>query len=174
MTPSMNRSLVAALAALLLLAASAVAQVAGDASGQPPLVVRPVPSYYIWADGAGWHVRWVTPFPAIFSGTVTTNGEFGAITRAGGISILNRLDSQRLVFGSAAFAGAGGFDFQTSGTNVSFNLQVNGRTASPAQVHVGRLALNPLGVPFVLASAGTLGGREPYLSDVDRPVDRDR
>lgn len=172
-----NRSIVAALAALLLVAASAAAQTAGDPTGQPTLVVRPSPSYYIWTDEAGWHVRWITPFPAIFSGTVTTDGQLGTITRAGGISILTRLDAQRLAFGSAALVGAGGFDFQTTGTNVSFNLLVNGRQAAPAQVFVGRLALNPSGVPFVLASIGGLarvGGREPYLSDIDRPVDRDR
>lgn len=181
MTRCRNRPVFAlALAALLLAATAASAQIINDPTGQPAIQLRAQPSYYVWVDASGWHVRWAAIVPAIFSGTITSDGEIRDLQRAGGggASWLTRLDNQRVAFGTpGGFGATQGFDFRATGSNVTLALLVNGRAASSSQVFVGRLSQNPPGVPFALRANAWLalqGAREPELSDIDRPVDRDR
>jgi len=52
-----GRRLAGALLGILLIAGVPVwAQGVSNPIGQPGIVVRSEPSYYIWADQAGWHV----------------------------------------------------------------------------------------------------------------------
>lgn len=179
MTRRRNRTVFAlTIAALLLAAAAASAQTITDPVGQPAIQLRAQPSYYVWVDASGWHVRWRAILPVIFSGTVISNGEIRDLQRAGGggASWLTRPDGQRIAFGTpGGFGAAQGFDFRTTGSNVTLTLLVNGRVASGSQVFVGRLSQNPAGVPFALAaSPGMAGGTRERELRVDREEFRNR
>lgn len=172
--------LVAGLAGLVLAVAPAVfAQAPIDPVGQPSLQVRSQPAYYVWVDGSGWHVRWVTPFPQLFSGIVTTDGEIRQLRRAGGglPGWISQLSPQSIGFATATFPGTDGIDFQTTGSSLTFNLRLNAFQVRVSQVFIGRAALNPQSTPFRLVALPALLqqlGKEPMLSDIQRPVDRDR
>ena len=173
-----RRVLVALLAGMLLVTAPVFAQ-AIDPFGQPAVQLRSHPAYYIWADQGGWHLRWATTFPQLFSGFVASDGEIRNLRRTGGgsVSWLSNTGTQRAVFGTVAFSGIDGFDFETTGANVNFSLLVNGSVARPEWIFIGRNLLHPAAGVFTLVANPLLvlqGGREPMLSDVDRPVDRDR
>lgn len=173
-----RRVLVAVLAGMLLAAAPVFAQ-SVNPFGQPPVQVRSHPAYYVWVDQGGWHVRWATTFPALFNGFVVSDGEIRNLRRAGGggVSWLSYTGPQRAVFGTVAFSGIDGFDFESTGANVNFSLLVNGSAARPDWIFIGANLLHPAGAVFTLVANPLLvlqGGREGRLSDVDRPVDRDR
>lgn len=177
-----HRALVALLAGVLLAAAPVFAQASIDPFGAPILQVRPQPSYYVWVDQGGWHVRWATAFPQLFSGIVTSDGVIQNPRRAGGgsLSWLSSSGTQRMTFATVAFTGLDGFDFESTGAHVTFSLLMNASPARPGLVFVGRNHLNPPGMPFLLVANPLLvqqtqgTGSEGRLSDINRAVDRDR
>jgi len=174
-----HRVLVALLAGMLLATAPVFAQGVSDPFGQPAVQVRSHPAYYVWVDQGGWHVRWATTFPQLFSGSIASDGEIRNLRRAGGgsVSWLSHAGLQRAVFGTVAFSGMDGFDFESTGANVTFSLLTNAGITRRDWVFIGRNLFHPQGVPFTLVVNPLLvlqGGREPMLSDIDRPVDRDR
>lgn len=174
-----HRALIALLAGVLLATAPVFAQASADPFGQPVVQVRSHPSYYVWVDQGGWHVRWATGFPQLFSGFVASDGEIRNLRRAGGgsVSWLSRSGPQRAVFATVAFSSIDGFDFETTGWNVTFSLLTNASAARRDWIFIGRNLFHPPGIPFTLVVNPLLvlqGGREPMLSDIERPVDRDR
>jgi hypothetical protein len=175
-----RRVFVALLAGMLLVTAPVFAQGVADPFGQPLVQVRSHPAYYVWVDQAGWHVRWATTFPRLFSGFVASDGEIRNVRRAGGgsVSWLARSGLQRAVFATVAFSGIDGFDFEATGWNVTFSLLTNTGATRPDWIFIGRNLVHPGGAVFTLVVNPLLvlqgGGREPILSDIDRPVDRDR
>ena len=181
MKRNIGRRLAGALLGILLLAGVPVwAQGVVNPIGQPNVVVRSQPAYYIWADQGGWHVRWTTPFPGVFSGMITSDGEVRDLRRAAGGTPgwLSRFGNQRIIFGTATAGGSEGFDFQTTGTSVTFSLLVNAFRVQPSQVFVGRASLNPPGMPFTASASPALlaqqGGGVERPRGVDRQEIRDR
>lgn len=79
------RTVVALLAGLLVVSSPAFGQGIINPFGQPQIVIRTQPSYYVWVDQTGWHVRWSTPFPQAFSGFITSNGQISGVCAAGGV-----------------------------------------------------------------------------------------
>lgn len=176
-----RRALVVALAGLLLATTPALAQPTPDPFGQPALELRSHPAYYVWVDQTGWHVRWSTNIPQLFSGFVaTTDGEIRNLRRAGGgsVSWLSPSASNRASFATVAFSGIDGFDFESTGTTVVFNLLNNTGLTRREWVFIGRHHWHPAGMPFTLVVNPLLvlqgGQQEGRLSEIDRPVDRDR
>lgn len=151
---------------LVVVAAPVGAQPPRDPVGQPPIRILAQPAYFVWVDQAGWHVRWTTPYAAVFSGLVTTDGEIRDLRRAGGgrPSWLSRLSAQRAVFGTLTLGGVEGFDFQTTGSVVTFSPQLNAGLARPGQVYVGRAGRHPAAVPFTLPA-------QALVQQQDRPLD---
>ena len=180
-----RRMVVALLAGLLLASSPAFGQGIANPVGQPQIVIRTQPSYYVWVDQAGWHVRWSTPTLQAFSGFITSNGQISGVCAAGGglPSWVSLTGAQRAVFATATRSGIDGFDFRTTGSTVTFNLQVNAGQI-PGWVNTGQIPawLVFIGSSVVNAfarSSFTLSAppsllqqpcREPHLSDVDRPV----
>lgn len=175
-----HRVLVALLAGMLLATAPVFAQGVSDPFGQPAVQVRSHPAYYVWVDQGGWHVRWATTFPQLFSGAIASDGEIRNLRRAGGgsVSWLSHAGLQRAVFGTVAFSGIDGFDFESTGWNVSFSLLTNASVTRRDWVFIGRNLFHPAGIPFTLVMNPLLvlqsGAGEGRLGDLDRPVDRDR
>jgi hypothetical protein len=178
MTVRHNRSVVlVVLAALLLGAGPVVAAQGPNPYGQPQVIVRSQPSYYVWVDGNGWHVRWTTPFPVTLSGSIITNGRFNTVCPTAGQwpRGLSFSSPRQAVFTIPVGRGIGGFDFQTTGRLVTFNFglgAVQGRIPDWV-VYVGQ-SLFPSLRPFTLSvapsfSAPGVGCREPHISDVERP-----
>ncbi len=162
---------------VVLAAAPVGAAVGPNPFGRPQVVVGGQPAYYIWVDGSGWHVRWSTPFPITLTGTMLTTGRFTTVCPTAGRlpSGLSFSTPRRAVFTIPVGRGIGGFDFQTSGREVTFDFglgAVQGRV--PAWlVYIGQ-SLFPSLRPFTLSappsfSAPGEGCREPLISDVDRP-----
>jgi hypothetical protein len=185
MNRARGRGIIFVLLASLIfpLASPAFGQGVMNPYGQPQIVVRGQPSYYVWVDQTGWHLRWSTPVPVTLSGSVTTNGLFSGICPsgpnvAGGLSFYG---SNRAVFSIPVRAGIGGFDFRTSGGLVTFDLGVNGIPVSggilPWLIYIGQ-NLVPSLRSFTLSATPAFvqaACRESYLGDVDRPVkDPDR
>ncbi len=147
--------------------------------GQPAVQVRTQPSYFVWVDSAGWHVRWTTPFPHLFSGMITTNGEIRSLQRAGGAAPawLTRA-GQRIVFATPTYGGIDGFDFQTSGTAVTFSLALNSFQARVSQVFLGRAGITPSTMPFTVVMEPILAQQSAteriYGADVREAVERAR
>lgn len=159
------RTVVALLAGLLLVSSPAFGQGIITPFGQPQIVIRTQPSYYVWVDQTGWHVRWSTPFPQAFSGFITSNGQISGVCAAGGgwPSWLSLSGAQRAVFATT----------MRSGSTVTFNFQVNTGQIPGWLVFIGRSVGNSLARSFTLSAAPSLlrqPCREPHLSDVDRPV----
>ncbi|MGH2399497.1 MAG: hypothetical protein ACRDF6_06595, partial [bacterium] len=121
-----RRALIGLLAAMLVVAAPVFAQ-SVDPFGTPAIQIRSHPAYYVWVDQGGWHVRWATTFPQLFSGAVSSDGEIRNLRRAGGgsVSWLSHTGPQRAVFGTAVLSGTDGFDFESTGANVTFSLLNN-------------------------------------------------
>jgi hypothetical protein len=173
-----TRSLVlVVLAAVLLTAAPVFAAQGPNPFGQPQVIVRSQPSYYVWADANGWHVRWSTPIPITLSGSIITNGRFSTVCPTAGRwpTGLSFSTPRQAMFSIPVGPGIGGFDFQTTGRQVTFNFglaAIQGRI--PAWlVYVGQ-SLFPSLRPFTLSvnpsfSTPGAGCREPHISDVDRP-----
>lgn len=143
----------------LMLALAALAGVAAAATGWPdqyrgqPSVGDSTQSLYLlWHDDGGWHLRWlVGNRPHIFSGVVTTNGEFrGARAAGGGLPVWLSAGGGRLNFFTATLFGSDGLDFQTTGTEMTFSLSVDQRAVGPGQVFIGRQGLHPTQMPFTL------------------------
>lgn len=151
------------------------------ASVQGPSAIQILtqPSYFVWVDPAGWHVRWTTPFPHLFSGMVTANGEIRSLQRAGGGAPvwLSRV-GQRIVFATPTFGGTEGFDFQTTGTAVTFSLALNSFQARVSQVFLGRAGVHPSTMPFSVVMEAVLaqqpGTERIYGADVREAVERAR
>lgn len=170
-----GRCLATALFGIVLIAGAPVWAQGVSPIGQPSIVVRSEPSYYVWADQNGWHVRWTTPYPGIFSGTVSSDGEIRDIRRGGGGTPgwLSRFGAQRVIFGTWTAGGIEGFDFTTTGSAVTFSLLMNARHVRQSQVFLGRASVNPPGMPFVaLASPALLAQQGAGSRGEDRPVDR--
>jgi hypothetical protein len=163
--------------ALILSAVPVLAAQGPNPLGQPQVIVRSQPSYYVWADGRGWHLRWSTPIPITISGTIITNGRFTTVCPTArrlptGLSFST---PRRAIFTIPVGPGIGGFDFQTTGRDVTFDFGVAAIQGKiPAWlVYVGQ-SLFPSLRPFTLSvnpSFTTPGEscREPHISDVDRP-----
>ncbi len=129
--------------------------------GQPNLVVRAQPAYYVWFDQRGWHVRFATPVISVFSGSVFTDGKFERVVGATlqSNALLNFLRPS--IRGAAA-----GFDFDTTGNLLTFNLNINQKAASRDQIYIGRKGGHPSRMPFTVARTGvagvtTLGTKDP-------------
>ena len=171
-----RRTSVALLAGLLLVSSPAFGQGIINPIGQPQIVIRTQPSYYVWVDQAGWHVRWSTPSLQAFSGFITSNGQISGVCAAGGglPSWLSLNGAQRAVFATSIRSGIDGFDFRTTGSTVTFNLQVNGVQTPAWLVFIGSSVVHAfVRSSFALSAAPSLVQqpcREPHLSDVDRPV----
>ncbi|OFX13290.1 MAG: hypothetical protein A2V59_01420 [Armatimonadetes bacterium RBG_19FT_COMBO_69_19] len=182
MKRNIGRTLAPALLGILLIAGVPVwAQGISNPIGQPSIVVRSEPSYHIWADQGGWHVRWTTPYAGVFSGTITSDGEVRDLRRAAGgtPAWLSRFGTQRIIFGTVTAGRSEGFDFQTTGSTVTFSLLVNGFQVRPWQVFVGRASQHPAGMPFtasaspaVLAQQG--GSERPRGVDIREINERQR
>jgi len=170
-----RRTVVVLLAGLLVAAGPAFGQGIINPFGQPQIVIGSQPIYYVWVDQTGWHVRWSTPFPQAFSGFLTSNGLISGVCGAGGgwPSGLSLTGAQRAVFSTPARSGIGGFDFRTSGSTVTFNLNVHGVQLPGWLVFIGRSLVGPSFRSFTLSATPSFlqqPCREPHLSDVDRPV----
>jgi|SRR3990172_7753710 len=177
-----HAAFVAVLATTLLATTAALGQGIVNPFGQPQIIIRTQPSYYVWVDQTGWHVRWSTPSMQAFSGFITSNGQISGICAAAGgtPSWLSLTGAQRAVFSTSTRTGIDGFDFRTTGSAVTFNLQVNAGQLPPWGqlpawlVYIGRGLANALGAPSFTLSAqpswAQQSCREPHLSDVDRPV----
>lgn len=168
---------------ILLLAGPAVGQGIWNPVGQPQIIVGNQPSYYVWVDRTGWHVRWSTPVPVTLSGIVTTNGLFSGVCPSSPIVArgFSLSSTNRAVFSIPVRAGIGGFDFRTTGGAVTFNLGMSGIQAAggilPWLIYIGQNLVPSLRT-FTLSAAPAFeqaGCRESLLGDVDRPVkDPDR
>ena len=159
------------------LAGPAAAQGVMNPYGQPQIIVRGQPSYYVWVDQTGWHVRWSTPIPVTLSGVVTTNGLFSGVCPSSPTvaSALSFAGSNHAYFSIPARPGIGGFDFRTSGGQVTFNLGVNGVPVTggilPWLIYIGQNLVPSLRSFTLSATPAFVQAtcRESNLSDVDRP-----
>jgi hypothetical protein len=175
--PQARWMVLVALAVLILGAAPGFAAQGPNPFGQPQVIVRSQPSYYVWVDGRGWHVRWSTPIPITLSGSIITDGRFSTVcpTAQRLPSGLSFSTPRRAVFTIPVGPGIGGFDFQTTGRAVTFDFgiaAIQGRIP-PWLVYVGQ-SLFPSLRPFTLSVAPSFGApgegcREPHISDVERP-----
>lgn len=144
---------------------------AGQANGQPAIQTTTTPTYYIWFDQNGWHVRWSSIGPNLFSGQLTTNGQFTDVRSDGRLGKWVTTQGDRLPFLSGIVGGIDGFDFKTTGDTLTFSLLVNQRMVSPSQVVLGSAGARASAMPFTLTrvplSATGVPGREPL-----QPQDR--
>lgn len=170
---------------VLVVLAGLIVPLAGPASaqgvmnpyGQPQVILRGQPSYYVWVDQTGWHVRWSTPIPVTLSGIVTTNGLFSGVCPSSSTvaSALSFSESNRAYFSIPVRPGIGGFDFRTTGGLVTFNLGVNGVPVTggilPWLIYIGQ-NLVPSLRSFTLSATPAFVQttcRESNVNDVDRP-----
>ncbi|HEY3248611.1 MAG TPA: hypothetical protein VGK88_10020 [bacterium] len=133
-------------------------------AGEPNLGGQTLASaaYFVWFDQRGWHLRFRSPLVSVFSGSITTDGKFqnvsGATAAQNGVLTFLRPG----VIGSAS-----GFDFDTTGTTLTFNLNINRQAAPREQVFLGAKAAHPARVPFtvsrtsVVSATTTLGTKDP-------------
>jgi len=136
-------------------------------SGQPAIQITSEPLYYVWFDQGGWHVRWSSMGPGLFSGQVLTNGQFTDVRSQGRLTSWVVPAGGRLVFLTGTVGGIDGFDFRTTGDALTFNLLQNQRMVSPARVVVGSGNVRAFAMPFSVTTlpafaAGTgVGGFDP-------------
>ena len=140
-------------------AAAVASPWAAVAQGRPTFEAGSESGFYIWHDGAGWHLEVTHPTHdhVVFSGYLTSDGTVR----------VNRVDDERndvVRVGPArhvagfAFNNYGyvdGLHFRTDdATRLVFHLSVNGRPVPATSVDLGRHDANPLRVPFTVARTG--------------------
>jgi hypothetical protein len=123
--------------------------------GQPPAYRPYAPlSYFLWHDGAGWHLR------------ATTSGHFhnfnGVIRAQEGVSDVRPLDpsislqlaQNQIQFGFSVAGGEKGFDWQSPGAGCAqYNLMIDGQDR-PGKVTVGYSQGHPNYGGFELCAGG--------------------
>ncbi|HET6781896.1 MAG TPA: hypothetical protein VFH67_07355 [bacterium] len=135
-------------------------------SGQPAIQITNPPLYYVWFDQSGWHVRWSSIGPGVFSGQIVTNGQVMDVRSQGRLASWVVPAGGRLVFLTGTVGGIDGFDFRTTGDALTFNLLQNQRLISPAQVVIGSGNARAFAMPFsVTTSAFAAGTAVPSWID---------
>lgn len=112
---------------------------------------------YVWHDGRGMNLATTGPDTNqfhIYEGVIETDGSFASIDlirpeNPDGYAV--RENDQRIRFHFKTWAGIDGLNFRVrDGTNLILHLNVDGRSAAPRQIFLGREAVNPVANPVVL------------------------
>lgn len=148
--------LAAALTAVLVAAPAAVAKESKEVwKGQPEFHKGESRGYFIWNDGEGWHVRWLSKGAKhTFSGRVTTDtalDKFEPVSRDSKDYI--KKESERLIsFDAKAKEGMDGFNFRASPSTkaLKFELYIDGKSAPVDEVKLGKNKTRPSSVPVVI------------------------
>ena len=123
--------------------------------GQPDIEKGENRGYFIWTDGSGWHVRWMSRGKKhTYSGTVTTDGAlsgFEAVSKDSKDFIKQDGDST-IRFDARAKEGMDGFNFRPSPSSkrIKFDLSIDGSRAGTDDVKLGAGRSRPRSVPFTI------------------------
>lgn len=148
--------LVATLAVVLTTLPAAVAKESKEEwKGQPEFHKGESRGYFIWNDGEGWHVRWLSKgAKRTYSGRVTTDGaldKFEPVSRDSKDYI--KKESERLISWDAKTKeGMDGFNFRGSPSTkaLKFELYIDGKAAPVDEVKLGKNKTRPSAVPVVI------------------------
>jgi hypothetical protein len=123
--------------------------------GRPAFTAGENRGYYVWNDPDGWHIRWTTRGDRhVFAGTLKCDGvfeDFEAVS-AEGRDFIKKISLDTLRFDTVVKGGADGMNFRLSPSTktLTFDLRIDGRTALPEEVRVGRDKVRPEKVPFTI------------------------
>jgi hypothetical protein len=122
------------------------------ASGKPAYKPGVDLGYFIWknADGS-WHIRSSSDgVKRHFDATITTDGFFTDVASIKfGDHDNHSWDSQVIMYHAVTISGQDGLKFKTTGTQVLFDLKLDG-VYLPTAVHIGRHSILPASLPLTL------------------------
>jgi len=109
-------------------------------NGKPPFKIGKSRGYFIWKDRGAWNVCVTTRGKAhSFSGTIITDGKISIIRQmeleTG--DYISKSGKNKLQFRFKTQGGLDGFSFRTTGSYIKFELEIDGKHAPPALIHVG-------------------------------------
>lgn len=123
--------------------------------GQPELTKGENKGYFVWSDGDGWHVRWMSRGKTHnFSGSVTADvaiTSFDPVSRDAKDYIKQEGD-RAIHFDARAKEGMDGFNFRPSPSsrNLTFDFRIDGSRARTDDVKLGQDKERPASVPFTI------------------------
>ncbi len=134
-----------------------------DPIGKPDgsIVEKPA-RFYIWYDEAqkNWRIRTCSVNSNTFSGSVSVRGGKFKSSISVGKNLKGKKEKNddlvrsdnKISFSTVTSTRSDGVDFKIEGENptLQFDLMINGKTATPAQVRIGKTEAHPGEVPFSL------------------------
>jgi hypothetical protein len=149
-----------AMAAVLVLVSSGVLLAADRHEreywrGKPAFAPGESSGYFIWNDDEGWHVRWtIRKGVHVFTGSVSCDGAFNKFQpfRKEGKDYIKKVSESSIRFDTKTGEGVDGVDFTLSPSTrrITFDLRMDGATAPPDAVKIGRGKRNPPHIPFTI------------------------
>jgi hypothetical protein len=139
---------IAALVAVVVAGLAGAALAKKNAAGQPAFKAGDPEAFWIWHDGAGWHLRVTTGKKRHkYHGLVRGEGlaEAKATKKALGPNITATEKVVRFEFEAAE--GTEGFDWKAAGPCTTYELKIDGQ-ALPDKIHVGAHGETPSAMPF--------------------------
>jgi hypothetical protein len=152
------RAAVLALCAALLVAAplaSANDHRKDPWQGKPEIDKGETRGYFVWSDGSGWHVRWMSRGKKhTYSGSVTSDAAlsgFEAVSKDSKDFIKQEGD-KTIRFDARAKEGMDGFNFRPSPSSktITFDLNIDGSRAGADDVKLGKDRAHPKSLPFTI------------------------
>jgi len=123
--------------------------------GKPEIEKGENRGYFIWTDGSGWHVRWMSAGKKhTYRGTVSSDvalSGFEAVSKDAKDFI--KQDGDKVIrFDANAKEGMDGFNFRPSPSSktITFDLSIDGTKAKTDDVKLGKDRDHPRSVPFTV------------------------
>ncbi len=123
--------------------------------GQPTIAEGKQVAVHLWADEAGFHLRWVNAGqPTLFAGRIDLDKPLKEKTRVAGEAGSGwvELSGDRIVmFSTTLRQGVDGLDLVApGGAKAQVDLKIDGVDATPEQVFLGAQGAHPEGMPLLI------------------------
>jgi len=140
--------------------------------GKPSAFQQGNMGYFMWQDKDGFHLRTnAAGTKHIFNGSIRTNGKFGDIfvkmPGADDSSYVNS-DRDKINFNFTNLSGEAGIDLSVKGgTDVTFELFMDGETIDPEDIYIGSDGWHPGNSKFTLQHEGVKDNKDNRIIIVE-------